>query len=173
MKNALKLTVVGIILLCTTPAFAQQPKFGYINLQEIVTLMPERTQAQEQIKKLNDDYANMLETMQVELNNKYQDYQKNAATYTEAIRQTKERELQDLDKRINELYQTAQQELDSTSNNLLAPIIKKAEDAVKKVGRDNGYFIIFDESTRPMAYYDANTLTNVLSLVKKELGIAE
>lgn len=172
MKKIIKLTFVGILLLCSTTAFAQQqPKFGYINMQEVVGLMPERATAQEQLKKLSDDYGSMIELMQVEWNNKYQELQKNASTYSDAIRQVKERELQDLQTRTEELYRTGNQELETTSNNLLAPIIEKAENAVKKVGKDNGFFIIFDESARPMAYYNADSLVNVLALVKKELGI--
>lgn len=171
MKKAIKLTLAGILLLCSASAFAQQPKFGYVNLQEVVSLMPERVEAQTQLQKINDDYASMLELMQVEFNNKFQEYQKNKATYSEAIAQVKERELNDLQTRMSELYETANQELEAKSNELLAPIVEKAQNAVSKIGRDNGFFIIFDESSRPMAYYDENNLTNVLPLVKKELGI--
>lgn len=173
MKKAIKLTLTGLLLLCSVSAFAQQPKFGYINLQEVVSLMPESTEAQSQLQKIQEDYASMLELMQVEFNNKFQDYQKNKATYSEAITQVKERELNDLQTRMNELYTTAEQELTAKSNELAAPIIEKAQNAVSKIGRDNGFLIIFDESARPMAYYDDKSLTNVLPLVKQELGITK
>ena len=161
------LTLAGFLFLFSASANAQQPKFGYINLQEVVSLMPERTEAQTQLQKINDDYASMLELMQVEFN------QKNMSTYSDAVKQVKERELQDLDTRMQELYTTANKELETKSNELMAPIIEKAENAIKKVGRDNGFLIIFDESMRPMAYYDESALVNALPLVKKELGIAE
>ena len=167
------LTLAGFLFLFSASANAQQPKFGYINLQEVVSLMPERTEAQTQLQKINDDYASMLELMQVEFNNKVQEYQKNMSTYSDAVKQVKERELQDLDTRMQELYTTANKELETKSNELMAPIIEKAENAIKKVGRDNGFLIIFDESMRPMAYYDEIALVNALPLVKKELGIAE
>ncbi len=167
------LTLAGFLCLFSASANAQQPKFGYINLQEVVSLMPERTEAQTQLQKINDDYASMLELMQVEFNNKVQEYQKNMSSYSDAVKQVKERELQDLDARMQELYNTANKELEAKSNELMAPIIEKAENAVKKVGRDNGFLVIFDESMRPIAYYDENALVNALPLVKKELGIAE
>lgn len=173
MKKVIKLAIAAAAVLCATTTFAQQPKFGHINLEEVVALMPERNEAQVKLEKLNTDYTSMLETMQVEFNNKYQELQKNSATYTEAVRQLKERELQDLQTRMNDYYTKASQELEKTGNDLLAPIIKKAEDAVKKVGRDNGFLIIFDEAARPMAYYDDKALVNALPLVKKELGISE
>lgn len=173
MKKVIKLALISAAVFCSTATFAQQPKFGYINLEEVVALMPERNDAQIKLEKLNTDYTSMLETMQVEFNNKYQELQKNAATYTEAVRQLKERELQDLQTRMNDYYTKANQELEKSGNELLAPIIKKAEDAIKKVGRDNGFMIIFDEAARPMAYYDEKTLVNALPMVKKELGITD
>lgn len=173
MKKVIKMAIAAAAVLCATTTFAQQPKFGHVNLEEVVALMPERNEAQIKLEKLNTDYTSMLETMQVEFNNKYQELQKNAATYTDAVRQLKERELQDLQTRMNDYYTKASQELEKTGSELLAPIVKKAEDAIKKVGRDNGFLIIFDDAARPMAYYDEKSLTNVLPMVKKELGIPE
>lgn len=166
------LTLAGIILLFSTAAIAQEPKFGRINLQEVVSLMPESAEAQEQLKKISDDYTSMLEMMQVEYNNKFQEYQKNQTTYSDAVKQVKERELQDLSARIQDLYNTANQELASKEGELAAPIVEKAQNAVEKIGRDNGFTIIFDESMRPMAYSNSSVV-DVLPMVKKALGIPE
>ena len=172
MKRIIKLTLaVMLVALTSAKAMCQQPKMGHINLQELVSLMPERAEAQEQLQKVNDDYASMLEVMQVEFNNKFQEYQKNKSTYSEAIAQVKERELTDLQTRMEELYATANQELAAKSDELMAPIIEKAQNAITKVGKDNGFTIIFDESMRPMAYYNESTLIDVLPMVKRELGI--
>ncbi len=165
------LMVAGALLFSSASALAQQPKFGRINIQAVVSMMPERAEAQEQLKKINDDYADMLEVMQVELNNKLQEYQKNQASYTDAIRQLKESELQDMNARIQQLYNTANQELEAKSNELIAPIIEKAQEAIKKIGRDNGFTIIFDETSQPMAYYDEKSVQDIMPIVKQALGI--
>ena len=54
------LTLAGALLFCSASALAQQPKFGRINIQEVVSMMPERAAAQEQLKTINVDYAEML-----------------------------------------------------------------------------------------------------------------
>ena len=173
MKRSIKLTLLSVVMLTSVPMFGQQLKLGRINIQELVSVMPERAEAQEQLQKINDDYASMLELMQVEFNNKFQEYQKNKSTYSEAIAQVKERELTDLQTRMEELYATANQELAAKSDELMAPIIEKAQNAISKVGKDNGFTIIFDESMRPMAYYNESALTDVLPMVKREMGIKE
>ena len=65
--------------------------------------MPERDSALSKYQKFAQDQQSQLETIQVEFNNKYLDYQTNAETLSESAKQLKERELQDLQKRIRRL----------------------------------------------------------------------
>ena len=169
MKLLLKIALASALVLCSTSAFAQ--KLGYINVEELIVVMPERAEAEEKLRRLSDEYTNTLETMQVELNNKYNEYTKNSATYSDSIRQVKEREMQDLQSRLQETYTMANQEIEKYQQELMAPILEKAEQAIKKVGQDNGFTAIFNISAAPLAYYDENSMTNVLQFVKKEMGI--
>lgn len=173
MKKILRLTLCCAMLLGATSLKAQQPKFGYINIQEVVTLMPEMAEAEAKFNKLVEEYSTMMENMQVEFNNKYEEFSKNAATYTDAVRQMKESELQELRMRIEQFSQTAQQDLSQNEQTLLAPIYEKATNAVEKVGRDNGFTAIFNNAAQPMVYYDKNVMVDVMPLVKKELGITD
>ena len=56
---------------------------------------------------------------------------------------------------------------------LMGPVITKAQDATKKVAQAAGYTIVFDVAAGAMAYYNEATVTNILPLVKKELGIVD
>jgi outer membrane protein len=112
--------------------------------------------------------------MQVEFNTKYQDFQKNTATYSPTVRQTKERELAEMQARIEEFYNNAQQELVTTRDTLFAPLVEKARNAVQKVGRENNLFTVFDQSSGATLYMDENNpdLIDISLLVRKELGIS-
>lgn len=173
MKKILRLALCCAMLLGATSLKAQQPKFGYINIQEVVTLMPEMAEAEANFNKLVEEYSTQMEDMQVEFNNKYEEFSKNASTYTDAVRQAKESDLQALRMRIEQFSQTAQQDLAQKEQTLLAPIYEKAANAVEKIGRDNGFTAIFNNAAQPMVYYDANAMIDVLPLVKKELGITD
>ena len=72
--------------------------------------MPERDSALSKYQKFAQDQQSQLETIQVEFNNKYLDYQKNAETLSESAKQLKERELQDLQKRFDDFQQVAEQD---------------------------------------------------------------
>ena len=170
MRNLLKLTLLAGLLICGTTTYAQ--KFGYINSQELISSMPERDSALTKFQKFAEEQNSQLETIQVEFNNKYMDYQKNAETMSESTRQLKERELQDLQKRYEDFRQAAEQDAQKQQQ-LMGPVVEKAQQAIEKVAQANGFTIIFDESAGAMAYFNKSTVTDILPLVKKELGIVD
>ena len=171
MRKLSRLTLVAALVLCSTSLFAQ--KFGYINTQELIAAMPERDSAQVKLQNYTKELGTQLESIQVEFNNKYQEYQKSMATLTESVRQLKEKELQDLQTRYEEFQQMAQQDVQKMQAQLMGPVIEQAENEIKKVSQANGFLVVFDQSSGAMAYFDEATLTNILPLVKKELGIVD
>ena len=58
-------------------------------------------------------------------------------------------------------------------NELIEPVQNKANDAVNKVAKANGYIAVFNTSIPSLAYFDEAQLTDIAALVKKELGIVE
>ena len=169
MKKAIKLTLAVVLLMGSTSLFAQ--KFGRINTQEIIMAMPETKTMQTNIyaKELQDN----IETMNVEFNTKLQDYQKNYNTLNDMAKEMKEKDLSDLQARIREFQERAQQEYQKKQNELLAPIVEKAKNAIDKIAAAGGYMFVFDTSTGSLAYFDEATLTDLAPEVKKELGITD
>ena len=92
---------------------------------------------------------------------------------SDAVRQLKEKELNDLIQRRNDFEQVAQQDLQKRYNELLAPIIDKAKAAIDKVATAGSYLAVFDTSTGSLAYFDEAMLTALAPAVKKELGITD
>ena len=171
MKKAIKLTLAVVLVMSSTSLFAQ--KFGRINTQEIIMAMPETKTMQENMETYGKELQDNIETMNVEFNTKLQDFQKNYNTYSEAIREVKEKELNDLQNRTREFQERAQQDYQKKSNELLAPIIEKAKNAIDKVSAAGVFTVVFDTSTGSLAYFDQATLTDIAPLVKKELGITD
>lgn len=171
MKKAIKLTLAVVLVLSSTTLFAQ--KFGRINTQEIIMSMPETKEMQTNMEAYAKDLQDNLETINVEFNTKYTEFQKNFETLSDAVRQLKSKELQELQNRRDEFQQLAQQEYQKKQNELLAPIIEKAKDAIDKVGKAGAYLFVFDTSTGSLAYFDEAALTDLAPAVKKELGITD
>lgn len=171
MKKAIKLTLAVALVMGSTTLFAQ--KFGRINTQEIIMSMPETKTMQENMETYAKELQDNIETMNVEFNTKLQDFQKNFNSLSDAIKEMKQKELEDMRNRTQEFQERAQQEYQKKQNELLGPIIDKAKGAIDKVSASNGYMVVFDTSTGSLAYFDEATLTDIAPLVKKELGITD
>ncbi|MCD4679600.1 MAG: OmpH family outer membrane protein [Bacteroidales bacterium] len=170
MKNVIK-SVLIISLICFSVSVNAQtkPKFGHVDFAKLYSLMPGQDSAQIEYQEFAQSLKNTLDAMQAELESKYQDYQTSVNTLSAIIRSTKEKEIQDLQGRIEEFQMSAQQELQNKEGELTKPIIDKASQAVKEVAEENGYTYIFNSSEGMLLYSDPGD--DVLSLVKKKLGI--
>ncbi len=170
MKNGFKLLLVGAILLGGMTLNAQQLKFGHIDSRELLMAMPESDSAQAKIQQLAQDYEDQMEEMQVELNKKYDDYLRNRDKYTELIRQTKEADIQEMQQRIANFEQMAQQDLQTQQSQLMRPILEKANKAVREVAQEQGFIYIFDTGSGNPVYWSEKSI-DILPMVKEKLGI--
>ena len=170
MRKFLGLTLLAVAMLGVSTASAQ--KFARINLQEIVIAMPEFEEAQKNLETFGKDLQEQMEQIQVEFNNKLADFQKNQATMAASIKQMKQQELEQLQQRFAEFQQIAQQDFQKKQQELLEPLQVKAQNAINKVAKANGYIAVIDTSVPSFVYVDEAQVVDIAPLVKKELGIA-
>lgn len=164
MKHILLLAFVAFLGM--TDAVAQ--KFGHLDAQDILLTLPERADAQASIEAAAAEYETEVSRMQTELETKFADYQAKAATWPDAIRQQKERELQQLDAGLQEFGMTIQNDLAQMEQQLLAPMIERVRNAIEAVGKEQGFTYIFDTSTGVTLYNGGQDVTD---LVKTKLGM--
>ncbi len=172
MKNLLKLVVITLFLFSGTAVNAQNFKFGHINSQELLSLMPERDSAEAKIQLYSKELEGELEIMNVEYRNKLNDYLEKQDNLTPLVKQTKEQELNEFQNRIQEFQTNAEQDLQQQNAQLINPIIQKAEKAIKDVGKENGFSYIFDLSRGTIIYFSEQS-EDILSMVLKKLGLEE
>ena len=143
MKNTIKVFVLVALTLAAMSVSAQV-KLGHIETQKLIQAMPEWTAAQktfeEEQKKVNTELNGLREQFQTKL----AEYSEKMKTYSEAMRATTEEELQGLQQRIQRFQETAMAQLEKTQNDLMQPVMEKALNAIKEVGKENGFTYIFD-----------------------------
>lgn len=148
-----------------------QNKFGYIDFQELLVDMPEYKGANTEMEGFGKQLQDELRKMSTELERKYEEYQKGQAKMADAIRELKEKELRDMQARIQEFQESAQENVRKREQELLKPIIEKAKKAIADVAKESGYAYIFDSSPgTPLLYKPEGD--NVANLVKKKLASA-
>ena len=165
MKKIIFLTLLSFLTLTSIA----QNKFGHIDSQELLLLMPERKTAETEVQNFAKSLEAQLGSMTAEYQESVQEYQANEATYTDLVKQDKVTEITGLEQRIQTFQQNAQQSLQKKEQELLEPILSKARKAIEDVATEGGFTYIFDKSQGSILY--AKESENVLALVKKKLGL--
>ena len=163
----LKTLAIAIVLFIGTQVSAQT-KVAHIDLQVLMTSMPEMKTAQDQMKKIQETYDKDYKNMVTEYQTKLQKYEQEAPTAGDALNDTRSKEMQDMGSRIQQFEQTAKKELGQKEMDLYKPIMEKAQAAIKKVAKAKGITYVLDATTGSgVIVADGEDL---LPAVKKELG---
>jgi len=150
-------------------AYAQSPRLGYINSQELLSLMPEVGQAEKDLQAFAKTYQDQLEAMGKEYEKKIQEFQTQEKTMTEAVKEVKIKEIQQLQERIESTQQSAQEKVAAKKQEVYKPLLEKADKAIKEVAKEKSYDYIFDASAGMLLY--AKDGDDILAFVKTKLGI--
>ena len=164
-------TKVAMVLLFAAPtlAVAQTQKYGHVNSQELLAEMPQIIKIQDSVQRLIKQYDEASLELQNEYQKKAGQYQASAAGWPEAVRNNKEKEIRNLEQRLQEYQQEAQNDILATRDSLMKPVIQTVKDAIKGVAQEQKMSYVFDESTGVLLYSD-DTL-DITGLVRKRLGL--
>lgn len=163
------LVALALVVGMSFASVAQGSKIGHINSQELMTLMPEAATIRTELEAHAAKLETQMTTMQTEYQALVRDYQTNEAAWSDLIKESKAKEIGDLEGRIQSFSQSAQQDLSAKEQALIEPVIKKAQEAIDAVAKANGYDYVFDTSTGAVLVFPEGD--NMLALVKKHLGI--
>ena len=169
MKKSLIAIMVCLLAFGCSAMAQKNAKIGHINSNDLMQIMPGRDSAQTVLQGEVAELEETLKTMQAEAEKRYNDYVANQAGWTELIRQTKQREIQDMAARIEEFQQNAQKQLQEREAALLKPIIDRAKKAIADVAKENGFTYILDAGTAAILYDEGGE--DIMPLVKKKLGL--
>ena len=152
MKNMLRSLVALFAILVLAGSSAQAQKIGYVDLQELMQLMPEYKKANSDMEAFGKSLEDELKKMSDEFQKKVADYQKIEKTLSEPIKDVKQKELQDMQTRIQDFQQSAQENIRKKEAELLKPIIEKAKTSIAAVAKEGGYSYVFDSSVAGLLY---------------------
>jgi outer membrane protein len=169
MKNTLKLAVaLAVVAVCGNVSAQTNLKIAYINMQELITTMPEYDSASVKLKKFSTELEREMELLQVEQNKKLEDYTNNSKNWTDLVRKSREDEIQAIRARIATFQEQAQESYAQKQEEFLQPVLEKANKAIEAVAKEQGITYVLNAQ---ILHYKAIGSLDLLSAVKQYLGI--
>jgi outer membrane protein len=170
MKKIVAIIVIAMGLVMAAKPTQAQTKIAYISLQELIPTMPESRKADTSL----NDYQNALGQNFEDMKREYYEQDsllnsKDTAKYTRAQIELKRKNMGEMLVKLQGWQQQAQQLYQQKFQDLMAPIQKKAVEAIQAVAKENGYtYVVSKESL-----YVYPPGEDLLALVKKKLGIVK
>lgn len=168
MKHVKKIAVALVLFVAATGFVNAQSKVAHINVQQLLTEMPEMKAANAELQKLQESLKADIQGAMTEYQNKATLYQNEASSKTAEENAKRGEELAGFEKNIGQLQQTAQQDMAKKQQDLYGPITEKAKKAIEKVAAAQGFQYVLDAS--PGGTVVVATGKDILADVKKELG---
>ena len=164
-----RILLIAVVALMSVAASAQNLKWAYVDFNEIVMLMPEMDEARATMEENQKTNEEILISMYEEYQTKMQQYQQKAESWTPAIRESKEKEIMEIQARFEQTQQSLQQEIQVLQQNLQAPIYDKAQTVVNDLAKAQGIAFVFEKSS--LLYVDPAQGIDLTPEARKALNI--
>ncbi|MEM6719165.1 MAG: OmpH family outer membrane protein [Bacteroidota bacterium] len=166
-----KLIAVAVLFFGVVSFTNAQSKVAHINTQQLISSMPEMKEAKDEFDKLQKSLGADIQASVTEYRNKLTQYTNEAPNKTDAENKDRQKELAELEARIQEAQAAAEKTAQQKYIDLTKPIQEKALAAIQKVAKAQGFQYVLDET--PGSGVLLADGTDLMDAVKKELGITQ
>ena len=172
MMIKLKYLVMMTALVISSAVMAQTQKIGHMDMQYVLSAMPEMKQVQSQLQTLQGQLEKQAQAKQKDFEEKYNRYVSEGAQMAEAIRLDLEKELTQMQQSAQEFATKAQQNLQQKESQLMQPLYDKIGNAINNVAKEGGYSYIINVGVPGLdVLYYADTTLDVSNAILKNMGI--
>ncbi|MCF8237341.1 MAG: OmpH family outer membrane protein [Saprospiraceae bacterium] len=160
----------SMLAVVLTVGFASAQKVGHVHSIQLLSQLPEIAVADSLLAIFQVELQAKGDSMLTALQTNYQAYVKESqsGTLSKIQAQTKEAALQEQQTALQGFEQAGQQLIMAKRQALYDPILNKVDEAIKQVGKEEGYQMIFDSSVQAMVF--TNGAEDILSKVLAKLG---
>ncbi len=172
MKKLIKSGLLLIFLTAATFSTVTAQKYGHLNSGNLIMSIPEALSAEKELATYRDQLIANLEkkgdALQADALKLQQDY--DAGTLSQIKAEERQTALQKKGQELRQEEIEVGNKVAKKREELLKPILDKIDVALKEVGKENGYIMIFDTGIFNALLYVEES-DDVMPLVKAKLGL--
>src|SRR5690554_3240673 len=168
--NSFKVLLIVSLFFFSCLVNAQELKFCHINIQKLIVELPAKKETYQKLQAEAQVLQTRMQKMREEHETKFKEYLAERETLPELIRATMEKEIQDIEQRLQNYQNMAQQTLSKKEQELYQPILEKIQKAIDVVGQEKGFIYIFDLSSQVVLYHSDKSV-DCTPFVKTQLGM--
>ena len=166
IKKLLSTTCLFLLLLSST-AFGQL-KVGYMDTQEVLSNLPQRSEVEQQLESFIESKRGELEDRIGSFQDAVATYQQNQSEMSEQQAQQREQELSQQEAEMRKFQQNIQSQIQERRATLLQPLYDAMDEAIAAVAESNNLDFVLNEATNSgenLIYYSADEQMDITQKV--------
>jgi outer membrane protein len=177
--NMRRAVAVCLALFGAAPLAAQSPtapgalKFAFINSREILQKTPGYAAAESTYYREVQGYRDELQRLQARLDSAVQAFDQQSIALSPAAKQAKQREITQLQQRLQQRNEELQQRAQQREQELLAPIQQRVTSIIQGLRAEGNYSVIMDMDAQGSAIVAADPALNITAKVLQRLTQAQ
>ncbi|WP_138430560.1 OmpH family outer membrane protein [Fodinibius saliphilus] len=169
-KKLFSSTLVFLFAISVT-AFAQ-PQIGYMNTQEVISNVPERSDVQEELNSFIQQKRQELEQQTAAFQDSVAEYQQNKSALSEQEVKETEQRLSQMQASMQQFQQAIQQQIQQKRSELLQPIYNRMNEAIDTVAEEKDLDFVLNETTstgEKLVYFSSKTKLDITDEVLAQM----
>lgn len=165
-----KLIILFFIIAAPMAANAQL-RFGYFSYSAILRAMPEYAVMENDIADLRAKYDMEMKRAEDEFNAKYETFLEEQRDLVPSILHKRQVELQEMMDKNVEFKREAKRLLEDARKDACAPLRRKLDDTVRRIGQERGYVIVINTDGDACPYIDPSAGEDITDRLRQLLNI--
>jgi outer membrane protein len=173
MKKQLIHLMIASVMVMLNIVSAKAQKFGYVDTEYILDMMPDYRSAQKQLDMMAEDWQKEMDKKQEAIDKMHRDLKAEQILLTEDLRKKREQEIKEKEKELKDFRNEKfgyEGELFKKRQELIKPIQDKIFVAIQNIAKKNAFDFIFAKSGEMIMLY-SNAKYDKSDEVLSELGV--
>ena len=168
-----KLLTTGCLLLFMVSATAYgQMKIGYMNTQEVLSQMPERSSVEEQLNTFIETKRQEFQQRTMAFQDSVTAFRENQASMSQQQAEQEQQQLAQMEASLQELQQNIQVQIEQRRSELLQPLYNRMDEAIATVAEERNLDFVLNEATSAgenVIFYSASETLDITEQVLKQV----
>lgn len=150
MNKLLTACTVATVVMLAAPAYADAPRFGYVDVRKVVIESKAGKQARTELEKLAEQKKDQLLKEEQKLQSLKKDFEKNHLVMNDQQKQEKQKEFQEKLQALQKMEVEAKQELGKKDAELTQKALRELQAIVAEIAKEQKLMMVFDKGAQPL-----------------------
>ncbi len=172
MFKKLVSSIFLFLFVISITAFGQL-KVGYMNTQEVLSQVPERSQIEQELNNFIQQKRQQLQQRTTAFQDSVAEFQQNQSAMSDAEASQAEQRLSQMQASMNQFQRTIQQQIQQKRAELLQPLYNRMNNSIEAIAKKKQLDFVINESTSSgdnVIYYAASQSLDITDEVLQHMN---